>query len=346
MKRIPMAFVGLALAAGTTLAVPGIVAPASAATACPQAHGTYVSATKNAAHQKTRVAKDKTALAKAKSVRTKAEKTLAAEKKHHQTKKATKQAKVVKADKTKVTNASRKLIHDEHVLSADNAKVKRSKAVWQECTKAASGGSTGSGSTGSGSTAPGGGATTPDLAAPLNQILAQLSALEGPNGPSADELVQALNSVATKFSQSGAPGADELASALGEVASAIKSGAQQVDPSQLATILGHLPDSLSPEAYTQALTTAAADIQAELTTPPTSARGLVDDIVSPIEAGLAAAQAPSALTTAIGTVQSGLDDALGNVPGFDALSALLGAGGGTTLPGLPGLPTVPLLPIL
>lgn len=318
MKRIPMAFVGLALAAGTTLAVPGIVAPASAATACSQSHGTYLSATKNAAHQKTRVATDKTALAKAKSARDKAEKTLASEKKHHQKKKAAKQAKVVTADKTKATNANHKLIHDEHVLSADNAKVKRSKAAWQECTQAAASG----GSTGGGSIA-GGGSTMPDLAAPLNQILAQLSALEGPNGPSADELVQALNSVATKIGQTGAPGADELASALGEVASAIKTGAQQVDPSQLATILGSLPDSLSPDAFTQALSTAAADIQTELATPPTSAEALVDDIITPIEAGLAAAQAPSALTTALGTVQSGLDDVLGNVPGFDALSTLV-----------------------
>jgi len=162
----------------------------------------------------------------------------------------------------------------------------------------------------------------------LNQLLQALKSA----GLSPDTLTSALNQIADEIRDQGGsvPGADQLASVLDQLAAAIAAGATQIDPSQLQAILDQLPSSIDPAKFQDALEQAAAALEQELATPPTTPTGLVDAIITPLATGLDAADVPT-LPGLLTGVQGLLDNLLGEIVG--------GLTGGlpTSFPSIPGL---------
>lgn len=302
MKRMSKAFVALAVA-GTMLALPGLSGSASAATSpCANQQAAVATAQHSVNVEKKAVAKDKKALASAKKTRNRAQQKLNAERKHHRTAAARKERKVVKKDNAKVSAASTRLKHNEASLKRRNAHLASKKKSLAACRAAQSN--------------------------PLNALLTTLTG----SGLSPAALTDALNSIASQVSASGAPGADQLASALDQVSTAIADNSGSIDPSKLQQILSQLPSSINPTAFQAALTQAAGEVQSELATPPTTAQGLVDDILNPLNDGLTTAGVPD-LPGVVTQVQSALDGLLAGLPGLGSLSTLPGSGG-TPIPGL------------
>jgi hypothetical protein len=175
--------------------------------------------------------------------------------------------------------------------------------------------------------------TPQGTANPLTDLLTTLTG----SGLSPAALTNALNSIASQLSASGAPGAAQLADAIKQISSAISSGSSSIDPSGLQSLLSQLPSSFDPAAFQAALTAAVTAMQASLSNPPTTANGLIDAIFNPLIAGFSQFDAADPLTAALHSLQTTLDNILIGLglPGLGGLGSLPGAGS-LPLP-IPGL---------